>query len=57
MGINDICDLLRQEFYHNYEYGFYLDGEKYKPILKKDLIKSFLLCCRPPILFKILQKR
>ncbi len=43
MGINDICDLLRQEFYHNYEYGFYLDGEKYKPNVKKGFDKEFLI--------------
>ena len=31
MHINEICDLLRNELYNNgYEYGFLIDGRKYK---------------------------
>ena len=32
MTIKKICDLMRDELYNNgYEYGFYLNGKKYKP--------------------------
>ena len=32
MNITEICDLLRKElFYNGYEYGFVVDGKKYKP--------------------------
>ena len=32
MKIIDICNMLRNELFDNkYEYGFYLDGKKYKP--------------------------
>lgn len=32
MTISEICDILRKELYNNgYEYGFVLDGKKYKP--------------------------
>lgn len=32
MNITEICDLLRKElFYNGYEYGFVLNGKKYKP--------------------------
>ncbi len=38
MTINEICDELRRELYNNgYEYGFYLNGKKYKP----DFTKGF----------------
>ena len=31
-NIAEVCALLRKELYNNgYEYGFYLDGKKYKP--------------------------
>lgn len=36
MKIPEICDLLRSELLNNgYEYGFYLDGKKYKPDMSK----------------------
>ncbi len=32
MSISEICDMLRSELFNNgYEYGFYLNGRKYKP--------------------------
>ncbi len=35
MTIREICDILRNELYDNgYEYGFYLDGTKYRPDMK-----------------------
>ncbi len=36
MKITEICDLLRRELYEaGYEYGFILDGKKYKPDMSK----------------------
>ncbi len=36
MTITEICDLLRKELFNNgYEYGFFLNGKKYKPDMSK----------------------
>ena len=36
MTIREICDILRSElFNNNFEYGFILDGKKYKPNMKE----------------------
>ena len=35
MTIKEICDILRAELYDNgFEYGFIVDGQKYKPNMK-----------------------
>lgn len=42
MEISEICDLLKKELLNNgYEYGFYLDGKKYKPDMSKGFDKEF----------------
>lgn len=42
MEIKRICDLLRNELYNNnFEYGFYLEGKKYKPNMNNGFDKEF----------------
>lgn len=42
MEIKRICDLLKNELYNNnYEYGFYLEGKKYKPNMNNGFDKEF----------------
>ena len=42
MEIKRVCDLLRKELYNNnYEYGFYCDGEKYKPNMNNGFDNEF----------------
>ena len=42
MEIKRICDLLRNELYNNnYEYGFYLEGKKFKPNMNNGFDKEF----------------
>lgn len=42
MTIREICDLLKKELLNNgYEYGFYLDGKKYKPDMSKGFDEEF----------------
>ena len=42
MTINEICNVLKKELYNNgYEYGFYLDGKKYKPNFNEGFDKAF----------------
>lgn len=42
MTIREICDLLKKELLNNgYEYGFYLDGKKYKPDMSKEFDEEF----------------
>lgn len=42
MEVKRICDLLRNELYNNnYEYGFYLEGKKYKPNMNNGFDKDF----------------
>ena len=42
MKISEICDLLKKELLNSgYEYGFYLDGKKYKPDMSKEFDEEF----------------
>ncbi len=42
MRIPEICDLLREELFNNgYEYGFYLNGKKYKPDISKGFDEEY----------------
>lgn len=42
MLIHEICELLKKELLNNgYEYGFYLDGRKYRPDMTKSLDEEF----------------
>lgn len=42
MRIPEICDLLRSELFNNdYEYGFYLNGKKYKPDMNKGFDEEY----------------
>lgn len=42
MKIPEICDLLREKLFNNgYEYGFYLNGKKYKPDMSKGFDEEY----------------
>ena len=42
MTIVEICDMLRAElFNNNYEYGFFVNGQKYKPNMKNGFDKEY----------------
>lgn len=56
MTINQICDMLREELLNNnYEYGFVVDGKKYKPDMSNGFDKEYyersltIYCVQDPL--------
>ena len=56
MTINEICDILRAELLNtSYEYGFVVDGQKYKPNMENGFDKEYyhlsttIYCVQDPV--------
>ena len=56
MTIKEICDILRAELFNNgYEYGFVLNGQKYKPNMENGFDKEYyylsttVYCVQDPV--------